>query len=146
MKAFTINRLYICQLSGEAYVEYSWQANGEPQTETKHFSSLANAKAYLIKHAKDWFMVCLERYIHHKKHIIDLSPNVDQKKALETCQNALLAYETMELATIAKKFTGGIKFFRDILPGYSNPSRPGSEANLAELENFCKTQTPILCI
>lgn len=136
--AYHINRLYECKLTGNCVAETSFAYSEERQIATViPLSNYDRAVAYLDKEARDWFLLCLENFVNHKKHIItdDTHP---QWANLKTCELALEAYQKYQTNKICFKFLRGYNHFVGILPHPNNNSFASSEHDLKELKNFCE--------
>jgi len=140
MKAYTVHKFFVCQITGSVFVEVSFQINEDLKVLLYPFSNADNANAYLRKEKRDWLLGCLEKFVQHKRHIIEVSNSEEKKKELTVCLDALIAYEKMETETICKKFVNGIKYFQSILPGPQNGSYQNSIDNLNEIKKFCETE------
>lgn len=140
MKAFTINSFFVCRVTGRVISEYSYQGSDGFTVVHKDFSSEQNAVAHIEKHKRDWFLQCLEKFIHHKRHIIEAANTTEKADALEKCLKALVLYETKSLKTICESFLNGLKYYQAIMPSPGNPSAANSADNLTELIKFCQAE------
>lgn len=141
MKAYTIHKLYTCQLTGAVLAEISF-ATKEAVTACLHpFTNMANAEAYLTKEARDWFLPNLEGYVNHKRHIIQAQAQTPQAviESLRVCTEAIAKYETMPLQKICAGFLRGYAHFSNILPNPNNGSHQQSVEALAQLRAFCES-------
>lgn len=142
MRAYTIHRFFVCEITGNAMAEISMSQNDELKCHLHTFKSKENALAYLEGEKRDWFLFCVENYVNHKKKIIEASGNTNQTitASLKLCDDALKVYFTKGVKTIAKSFVNGFKHFENILPSHNNPSYESSIHNLTELKKFCDTE------
>lgn len=138
MKAYTVNRFWLCQITSEVMAQISFNEIAYE----KFFPSAEFANTYIAKEKRDWFLMAIEKYVSHKKQIIDNSQVPEEKqKALAVCLEASKVYCDKSLETIVASFLKGKKYFEAILPHSTNPSFESSQNNLNELIKFCETET-----
>lgn len=138
MKAYTVNAFYVCQITGRALVEVQFQMLEEPRACLHPFSSAEAATQYIEREARDWLLGCLEAYVQHKKHIIEVSTSEEKRKELQVCLQALEKYQGYATETVCQKFLAGFKYFEAILPNPNNKSYQSSAQNLHEIKTFCE--------
>lgn len=144
MKAYTVHNLWVCKITGQSMAQVSFSINDELQTVHSPFPSLEFANTYLAKSKRDWFLTALEKFVMHKKQIIESShPDEKKQKALLVCITVYNDFCNKSLETSVKRFLNGKSFFEAILPNPNNSSFKSSESNLAELIKFCETETSI---
>ena len=138
MKAYTVNRYWVCQTTNEVMAQISFN---ELAFE-KFFPSIEFANTYIAKEKRDWFLIALEKFISHKKQIIDNSQVSEEKqKSLAMCLDAHTKFCTKSLENIVSGFLKGKAHFETILPHSSNDSYTSSKSNLDELIKFCELET-----
>lgn len=140
MKAYTVHKFWHCAITGNVFVEVTWQVDGSEKAEVLPFSCKANALLYIRGQMKDWLLFCLEKYVNHKRYILKEYPNPDKAEHLAKCDNALEKYSSMDLHRIVQSVIKGLKSFQAILPHSDNPSYQSSLQNITEIELFCTTQ------
>jgi hypothetical protein len=141
IKAFRVNHIYTCELTGKCLVEVQFKGTNSPMERlvSREFENVDKGKLYINSEARSWFLFALENYIGHKKHIINSSTdNATQKSSLLICENALAHYENWPLQKICTKFIGGFSHFLGILPYPHNESYQSSQNDLKELKLFCE--------
>lgn len=142
MKAYTVNRFWLCQMTGEVMAQISFSIGELEKAYEKFFPSVDFANTYIAKEKRDWFLQAIEKYVNHKKQIIDNSQVSEEKqKALAVCLEASKVYCDKSLETIVASFLKGKKYFELILPHNSNSSFESSQNNLNELIKFCETES-----
>lgn len=138
MKAYTIHKFYVCQITKEVIAQISFN----DEAFDKILPTIEFANTYIGKSKRDWFLQSLETFISHKKKIIEHSQVSEEKqKALSVCIQAYTAYCEKSLETIVAGFLKGKKYFETILPHQSNDSHESSLNNLNELIKFCEQET-----
>lgn len=141
MKAYTVNRFWLCQMTGEVMAQISFSIGEIEKAYEKFFPSVDFANTYIAKEKREWFLAAIEKYVNHKKQIIDNSQVPEEKqKALAICLEAYKVYCDKSLETIVAGFLKGKKHFELILPHNSNPSFESSQNNLNELIKFCESE------
>lgn len=138
MKAYTIHKFYECKLTGNVLAEVSFALNEGLKTFLHPFTNINNAKSYIEKEKRTWFLSAMEKYVHHKKHIIETGNHTPQFEALRICLQALAEYENKSTENACKLFMKGFKYFDAILPATTNSSHLTSAENLKELQLFCE--------
>lgn len=137
MKAYTVHNFWVCQITNAVIVQISFDA----EVFDKHLPNVEFANNYISKSKRDWFLNSLEKFINHKKKVIENSQvSAEKQKALIVCSNAYNDFCNKSLETIVKRFIGGKDYFAAILPHPSNSSFENSQANLNELIKFCETE------
>jgi hypothetical protein len=136
MIAPQIHRFFVCELTGNAVIEYSFSLTDEHHTFCRPLATRENAVAWLREEQETWLRAALEKYVNHKRHLIpDNSP---KKEALKTCIQATEKYQGYTLVNICSGFIRGRKCFEEILPGPDNASYESSLKNLNELTSYCE--------
>lgn len=144
MKAYTVNRLWICKLTGEVMAQISFSIGEIEKAYEKFFPTVEFANTYIAKEKRDWFLEALEKYINHKKQIFANSQVSEEKqKALNICVEAYAVYCNKSLDNIVGGFLRGKKYFEAILPHPSNNSFESSQNNLNELIKFCEANAKL---
>jgi len=142
MKAYTVHNLWVCQITGQAMAQISFGIDNELKAFNNPFPNLEFATTYLAKSKRDWFLSCLEKFVNHKKQIIESSnPDQQKQKALEVCVTVYNDFCNKSLESSVKRFLTGKQFFETILPNPNNNSFKSSQENLSELIKFCETET-----
>lgn len=141
MKAFTINHLWIDTKSPLVRAEFTFSiTDGQPIMFDRVFANRNEADQHLYSSMLTWLRDVVDKYIHHKKHIIEAGqPTPQVKEALQMClefQNKIYEKQ-LGIKSICQGILRGKKYFEDILPSPQNPSYVGSVNNLTELINFC---------
>lgn len=139
MQAFTITKKIHNLLTNQVEVDYFFTIKGEARQKTEVFSDIHSANAYLEASMRDWFLLSLQVFVHHKRHIIESGAHANQFDALKICDQALEHYQKKSLGTLISLFLGGITWFEKILPHTNNNSYQTSLCDLLELKNFCET-------
>jgi hypothetical protein len=135
MKAYTVHRLYVCQLTAEVIAQISF----DEVALDKQLPTIEYADNYLRESKRQWFLTSLEKFINHKKQIVANSQVSEEKqKALNICVEAYSVYCNKTLDYIVNGFLKGKKYFEGILPHPSNNSFYSSQNNLNELIKFCE--------
>lgn len=138
IKAYQILNLWECQITHQVLVSITFQLGDEKKAFLHPMPNMAFAKTYLDKEARDWFLPALEKFIHHKSHIITTEQHPNWKQ-LQTCKQAFEAYQGWATAKICEKFLNGYEnFFKAILPHPHNDSYESSVHDLNELKKFCE--------
>lgn len=141
MKAYTVNRFWLCQITGEVMAQISFSIGEIEKAYEKFFPSVDYAKTYIAKEKRDWFLQAIEKYVNHKKQIIDNSQvSPEKQKALTVCSVAANDFMHKSLESICERFLKGKQYFEAILPHPTNPSFESSLNNLNELIKFCETE------
>jgi len=142
MKAYTIHKFWVCQITGEVMAQISFCIGEVVQAYEKFFPTVEFANTYIAKEKREWFLAALEKFINHKEQVIKNGAKDENKsKALQACINAYADFQVKPLETITERFLKGKVYFQTILPNPNNPSHKSSESNLAELIKFCETET-----
>lgn len=140
MKAYTVHRLYVCQLTAEVLAQISF----DEKAFEKPLPTIEYADNYLRTSKRDWFLSSLEKFINHKKQIVANSQVSEEKqKALNICVEAYAVYCNKTLDNIVGGFLRGKKYFEAILPHPSNNSFESSQNNLNELIKFCEANAKL---
>jgi hypothetical protein len=137
IKAYHLNRLYVCEITGETVIEVEYAGKIGLQAYQKHLSTKDTALAYVDKEARDWFFGVLEDYVNHKRHIIEAGKHENQLKPLQICKEALSGFEKLATNKCCHHFLRGFDHFKAILPSPNNPSYEGSCLALEEMKKFC---------
>lgn len=141
MQAFTVHRFWLCSITNEVFIQFSFALKEELKAMEKFFPTKQFALTYIESEKRSWLLIALEDFVLHKKHIIENGNNEDQKKALQICLNALIAYEKKSTENICQLLLKGVKYFEAILPNPNNPSHKSSIDNLNEIIKFCQIET-----
>jgi hypothetical protein len=137
MKAYTVHNFWVCQITNAVIAQISF----DNEAFDKPMPSVEFAKNYITKSKRDWFLNSLEKFINHKKQIINNSQvSPEKQKALTVCGIAYDDFCNKSLDNIAKRFLNGKQYYEAILPHPSNSSFESSQANLNELIKFCQTE------
>ena len=144
MKAYTVHKFYVCQITGEVNAQISFGITEDLETLEKPFPNVEFANAHIGKAKRDWFLFALEKFVNHKKQVIENSqPDANKQKALQVCLSVYNDFCVKGLDTIAKRFLAGKAYFETILPNNNNNSYNSSKENLNELIKFCETEAKI---
>ncbi len=141
IKAYTVHRYWLCQITGEVIAQISFAIGDENVACEKVFPTQQFANDYIYKSKRDWFLMSLEKFVNHKKQIIEANADATKQNALQVCLNAYNDFITKGLDTISKRFLSGKTYFESILPHSNNASHKGSREALNELIKFCETET-----
>jgi hypothetical protein len=140
MKAYNLNHFWHDLITGKYMVEFIFGCPGQDVViKERQFDNKESAERYVYSCKLSWVKICIEKYIHHKKHIIEANGSQHQKNALEHC---LSFYNDIEakacgVETICKRFLKGKSAFEAILPSQNNASYQSSVNNLNEIIKFC---------
>lgn len=141
MKAFTINHLWIDTKSPMCRAEFTFAiTDGQPIMFDRVFANRNEADLHLYSSMLTWLRDVVDKYIHHKKHIIDAgTPTPQVKEALQMClEFQTKMYEKqLSIKSICQGILRGKQYFEAILPSPNNPSYQNSVNNLNELLTFC---------
>lgn len=137
MKAYSVNSFFVCKITGAVVTEIQYTIDGENCVYLKNFTNEENANAYIYREKKDWLLNTLEKFVHHKKHIIQNNNDSAKAQALEICFDALKKFQPCNLKAICGSFIRGQKHFEAILPAPSNPSYESSAQVLTAIVGFC---------
>ena len=142
IKAYTVHRYWLCQVTGEVMAQISFSIGEVKEAFEKFFPSQQFANDYINKSKRDWFLMVLEKYVNHKKQIIETTTTQDpnKQKALNICLDAYNDFLNKGLDTITKRFLSGKTYFETILPHSNNPSHTSSVETLNELIKFCDNE------
>lgn len=140
MKAYTVHKFWVCQITGQVNAQISF----DKEEFEKPLPTIEVAKNYILKSKRDWFLSSLEKFVNHKKQVIENSQvSPEKQKALQVCLQAYNDFCIKSLDTIAKRFLIGKAYFETILPHNSNNSYNSSKENLNELIKFCETEAKL---
>lgn len=140
MNAYTIHHLFECKITGAVLTEVSFSLNDELKCHVRPFSNMTNAKTILEQEKREWILGAVEKYVNHKKHIIDANGTESQRKSLQLCYQGLDHYQKVSTQKIAASILKGINHFIAILPVGTNPSYESSCQNLEEIKKFCNAE------
>lgn len=141
MREYKIHKFYVCRETGAVKIERSFAQTENLVVGWLDFSTLENAEIFIEREKRDWFNFCIDKWVNHKKMIIDAQEgNTQAKDSLKLCMDALQVYPIKGITTIAKSFLNGLKHFEAIIPSSNNPSYQSSCENLKQLISFCKTE------
>lgn len=119
----------------------------KPTSEIKqdggHFVKKASGDHWLAQLKKDYFLIQVENFLFHKKHIIESSPGHKslsiKKQALEELSRYLnFAVDKASLPEACKWCLEMQKQFETILPSNTNKSYESSGKALNEIMNFAR--------
>lgn len=140
MQPYKVNTFFVCQITGAVVTEISYTLNGEDHVYLKNLSSLENATNYIRGEKKTWLLTTLEKFLHHKKHIIEANSDAAKKNSLDLCFNALQKYQAFTIIDICKAILKGKTHFENVLPGNTNPSYENSTKILTAVIAFCEAE------
>jgi hypothetical protein len=122
-------------------VSFTLPVDGQPTNVSRTFTDFESAKRHIEANQRDWLLGELDKFVNHKRHIIEGGNHGNQLAALKVVDNAIADFHARQrsLRTICECLLRGFNWFEEILPVAKNPSHQGSRENLAEIKNFCET-------
>jgi hypothetical protein len=100
-----------------------------------------NVSRYVQSSKQKWVLSALEKWVHHKKYIIEKGKGATDLARLQAIGRAFIALEMLQnktLETVCSQIIKGKETFRSILPHPANPSFNNSEAQLEMIFRFCE--------
>ena len=139
---YKVNAFKVCQITGFVDVNSSYDISGNNYQDNKSFTCVDNANRYINSAKRTWLLLALEKFIIHKKFIIEgnQDKNPTKLEALKKSIQSLELLHKLDLQIICKQILLGEKYFRAILPVPSNPSREAAEKILDDIISFCKIE------
>lgn len=142
IQAYTIKNYWLCQISGNVVAEITYCLADAVNEYKKRFANKTEADLYIQKEKRDWLLGAIEKFLTHKKQVIESSaPDAQKQKALQACLNSYADFGTKRLETITQRLLNGKSYFESILPNPNNNSYKSSAENLSEIIKFCEFET-----
>jgi hypothetical protein len=122
-------------------VSFILPVDGQPTEVNRTFTDFESAKRHIEANQRDWLLGELDKFVNHKRHIIEGGNHGNQLAALKVVDSAIADFHTKQcsLRTICERVLKGIGWFEAILPVAQNPSHESSRLTLRELHTFCET-------
>jgi hypothetical protein len=137
MKAFTIDALWVNEVNGTVLLEASFALEGEIQIDIKPLSNKEAAERYIESSGKSWILGALEKFLQHKKRIIDAYPDPTKLAAYNKIFTALGEMQVQTLPAICARVLKGQQVIQSLLPSPQNASYQSSCDNLTQIITFC---------
>ena len=137
MKAFKLNHLYECTLTGTALACFSMSQTNEERYYEKTLDNIDQAKQYIASTKKDWLLCCLEKFVLHKKKIWDNTNNAAAINNVRICLVTYNEFSGQSVEKICKRVLAGQQYYEGIIPSPNNDSHESSVQNLKEILKFC---------
>ena len=136
---YSIQKFYRCQITDSVLAEVSFSLDGNKKSFLHPLSGFDAAMSYLDGEARGWFFGALEKYVNHKFHIFNTNDHKEQLANLQTCKDAIIAWEKLATNTVCQRFIQkGYSLFISVLPHPHNVSYESSQHDLNELKAFCE--------
>jgi hypothetical protein len=108
----------------------------------KTFDFPEEAARFVIINKRQWLIYALEKWVSHKRNIIEANKDLTKHQALKDVLTCLEVFSVnrKSLETICQTVVRGENKFRAIMPSVNNTSYNSSLEKLNYLIDFCKNE------
>jgi hypothetical protein len=140
MKPFTVIAIDESPITGITTLKAEWtNTNGEEKKIDLTFGSLEFANYRVRLNKKQWILAHLEKWVLHKKLIIENgknSKNLIKIQSLFKATESIKLLQGKELHTICSQIIKGLPIYQSLLPSMNNTSYKSSVENLQVIIDF----------
>ncbi len=132
----------------EVKVLFQTKPGGEIKTDGGNFTTEQRAREWLYQLKRDYFLIKVENFIMHKRHIIESSTGhkslADKKISLHRCNDFLkwFAFQNPHLPIACKYLLEIEEHFNKIIPSSTNVSFQTSLDELNYIIKFARDHAP----
>jgi hypothetical protein len=130
-----------CAKTGAVELQTEWILGGRRYSKNTTCPDAASASRYVISSKKDWLKFAMEKWVDHKKIIIEKgqgSANLARIQALKLAVNILIQIQDKPLWEICNILILRNPTFRQILPSVNNAQYEKSLQTLELIMSFCR--------